>query len=232
MQLSRLTAGFVDLLFPPRCMGCDKEGSFLCAACADKLPRLFPPFCVRCAEPISAGRVCERCAHAPLAVDGIRTPFLMDGAIRQGVHQLKYQGMRALAAPLAQLLADYWLKERPWTVDALVPTPLHPHRLRERGYNQSALLAKEMGKQVHLPVASGALVRRREAPPQARAASAKERQANVQGAFFCKDPSLAGASVLLIDDVCTTGATLGACAVALKTAGVKKVWALTLAREA
>jgi len=150
--------------------------------------------------------------------------------MRQAIYQLKYRNLRALAEPLARLLNDY-LVTSPVPGDVLVPVPLHRKRLRERGYNQSSLLAKELGKLISLPVVDNCLVRQRQAPPQARTTSVEERQSNVAGAFTCRDQRLQDRQVLLIDDVATSGATIDACAVALKTTGVTSVWGLALARE-
>jgi ComF family protein len=112
----------------------------------------------------------------------------------------------------------------------LVPVPLHPKRLRERGYNQASLLSKELGKLVGLPVEDDTLIRVKDSVPQARTRSAIERRRNVQDAF-ASHQRLEGKQILLIDDVCTTGATLDACATALKAAGAGSVWGLTVARE-
>jgi len=132
--------------------------------------------------------------------------------------------------PLAQLLYDY-LDTSPLPGEALVPVPLHHKRLRERGYNQSSLLAQELGKLINLPVVDGWLIRLRHAPPQARTSTVEQRRSNVAGAFTCRDHRLRGKPVLLIDDVSTSGATLDACAAALKATGVTSVWGLVLARE-
>jgi ComF family protein len=113
--------------------------------------------------------------------------------------------------------------------EALVPMPLHPRRLRERGYNQSLLLAKEMGRLIDLPVYE-CVARIRYVSTQARAASAAERRENVAGCFACRR-RLGGRGLIIIDDVATSGATLDACAAALKTAGAGPVWGFTLARE-
>jgi ComF family protein len=150
--------------------------------------------------------------------------------MRQAIHQLKYRNLRTLAVPLAQLLRDY-LVSNPVPGDVLVPVPLHRKRLRERGYNQSCLLARELGKLISLPVVDDCLVRQRHAPPQARTTTVEERLSNVVGAFACRDRRLGDKQVLLVDDVSTSGATLDACAAALKAAGAKSVWGLTLARE-
>ena len=112
-----------------------------------------------------------------------------------------------------------------------MPVPLHHKRQRERGYNQSRLLARELGRFTNLPVVDDCLTRRRATPPQTRTSTVDERRSNVADAFACGDQRLREKQVLLIDDVATSGATLNACAAALKAAGATSVWALTLAME-
>jgi len=150
--------------------------------------------------------------------------------MRQAIHELKYRNLRALAAPLAKLLNDY-LSTNPVPGEVLVPVPLHRKRLRERGYNQSSLLAQELGKLAKLPVVGNCLTRQRHALPQVRTSTMEERWRNVADAFTCGDHRLRGRQVLLIDDVATSGATLDACAAALKAVGTTLVWGLVLARE-
>ena len=150
--------------------------------------------------------------------------------MRQAIHQLKYRSLRALAAPLAELLRDYIITN-PVPAEVMVPVPLHQKRLRERGYNQSALLARELGKLTSLPVVDDCLVRQQHAPPQARTANVDERRRNVAGVFACRNQRVRDKQVLLIDDVSTSGATLDACAAALKAAGAASVWGLVMARE-
>jgi len=131
---------------------------------------------------------------------------------------------------LAQLLQDF-LAANPMPGEILVPVPLHQKRLRERGYNQSSLLARELGKLINLPAVDDCLIRQRHAPPQARTSTVGERQSNVAGAFACRNYRLQDKQILLVDDVSTSGATLDACAGALKAAGATSVWGLVLARE-
>jgi ComF family protein len=138
--------------------------------------------------------------------------------------------LRAISNRLAELLADY-LEESPLPREALVGVPLHPRRLRERGYNQSGLLARELGKHTGLPVIEDCLIRVKQAQPQVKAADAEERRRNVADAFVCRDERVKGKRIVLIDDVCTSGATLESCAAALKDKGATSVWGLTLARE-
>jgi len=132
--------------------------------------------------------------------------------------------------PLAELLQDY-LITNPVPAEILVPVPMHQKRLRERGYNQSSLLARELGKLNNLPVVDDCLTRRRHTPTQARTATVEERRSNIADAFTCRDDRLRDKQVLLIDDVATSGATLDACAAALKASGAASAWGLVMARE-
>ena len=226
--LARLTSTAVDLLFPLHCAGCRREGNLLCAVCVDELPRLSPPYCSLCASP-GTRSPCRDCRESPLAVDIIRAPFLMKGAIREAVHSLKYRGVRAAAPELGRLLAKF-LAGQSAAGELLVPVPLHPRRLRSRGYNQSALLARELAKLSGLALEEGLLSRVTDAPPQAGTASRQQRWANVAGGFRCTG-EVRGKKVVLVDDVATTGSTLSAGAAALKAAGAASVWGLVLARE-
>ncbi len=220
---------FLDLLLPLKCLGCGREGDLICPSCRQSLPGMQLPLCQRCGATSSEGNLCHNCINYPLTIDGIRSAFTFQGTMRQAILQLKYKHLKTVAAPLGQLLAEH-LGSHPLKGEVLVPVPLHPKRLRERGYNQASLLAKELGQHVGLPVAEGPLVRVRDTMSQARTASAVERRRNVKDAFICHQ-GLEGKQVLLIDDVCTTGATLDACATALKTAGASSVWGLTVARD-
>ncbi len=131
---------------------------------------------------------------------------------------------------MAELMASC-MDRYPVPGDVLVPVPLHKARLRERGYNQSELLSKELGRLTGFEVSVGSLIRRRNTPSQARTASVIERQKNIAGAFEALGNSLAGKKVVLIDDVATSGATLDECAGVLKDAGAVSVWGFTFARE-
>jgi len=151
-----------------------------------------------------------------------------EGALRKAMHWLKYRGRTVLADPLGGLMAEYWA-QHPMQLDVVVPVPLHADRLRQRGYNQAALLARQMACRVGLTVEEQTLVRQRSTSRQVDL-NAKQRKQNVRDAFRCSGDGLAGKQILLIDDVCTTGATLEACAMALHAGGARNVQALTLAR--
>jgi ComF family protein len=150
-----------------------------------------------------------------------------EGVLREAIHRFKYRNVRGLAEPLGELLASYMV-DHSLPADVVVPVPLHPARLADRGYNQSALLARELGRRLDLPVVEDSLLRVRHTRQQV-GLSIEERRRNVADAFACRDDRLAGCRVLLIDDVYTTGATLNACGEALIAAGAASAWGLTLA---
>lgn len=190
----------------------------------------MPPLCPRCGKPQPSGRLCSGCTGRQWAIDGIRSPFRFGGLIREAIHQLKYQNLRVLALSLARLLSDYYITD-PVPGEILVPVPLHQKRMKERGYNQASLLAKELGSLTRVPLVEDCLVRKQYTPSQTKTRMVEERWSNVAHAFTCRDGRLQGKQVLLIDDVCTSGATLNACAAALKEAGATSVWGLVLAQE-
>lgn len=220
----------IEALFPSLCAGCGKEGGFFCRNCTRRLPYLKGPVCGACGRPLATAGVCPECRRVPPAIASVKAPFEFEGAIRSAVHQLKYKDIRALAPPLAGFLYAY-IRENGIQADVLVPVPLYKSRLKERGYNQSELLAARLGKLTGWSVVTDALERVRDSAPQARAASASERRRNVEGAFSCRSQALQGRAVLLVDDVCTTGATLNACAQALKQIPVSSVAAIAVARD-
>jgi len=153
-QLDQFKSRVADFLFPPHCIGCNLEGDFLCLPCRRALPRLLPPLCPVCWKPMNQEDCHCNCHILQIELNGIRSPFLFEGVMRRAVHEFKYSNFKALAFPLAQLLAEYWEISR-IEVDVISPVPLHPHRLRVRGYNQAGLLAQELGKLTNLPVNLG-----------------------------------------------------------------------------
>jgi len=230
LRSDKLVELVVDSFFPRRCVGCGRLGGFLCPECLGKLSRLLPPLCPNCGRPQASGIICPDCWQRQTEIDGIRSLFRFDDIIRKAIHQLKYRNLKAISPCLAELLADY-LISNPLPGEALMCVPLHTRRLRERGYNQSNLLARRLGERIDLPVIENCLIRVKQTQPQVRAADVEERRRNVADAFMCRDERVNGRQIILIDDVCTSGATLESCAVALKNKGATSVWGLTLARE-
>ena len=227
--MGKLTGTALDLLFPMTCLGCNRSGRMICESCTERLPRLAPPLCPLCAHP-GAANLCRWCASLTPFFDGISVPYLMEGPVREAIHAFKYRNTFAARGELAELLAAH-LIAHPLPAEVIAPVPLHSRRLRERGYNQAALLARGLGKLAGLPVDESLVIRVEDTPQQARTASRQARRDNVSGSFRSAADAR-GVSVILLDDVVTTGATMSACAEALKVGGASRVWGLALAREA
>jgi len=225
--MERFNDRVLGFLFPIRCVGCGEDGSILCTSCLPNLAKLEPPYCRICASSTDGRPLCEECQVFPLPIDGIRAPYLMDGPIRSAIHKLKYEDLRAAAPTLGRLLGE-WLVSRDLPGDCLTPVPLHPRRMRGRGYNQSALLADHVSRISGLPVKS-LLKRTRDTPPQANLGGRSQRQENVEDGFTCRE-DVRGAKIVLVDDVVTSGSTMAACAQALKRKGAASVWGIALAR--
>lgn len=228
MALSVVRNVVLDLLFPPRCAGCHQRGRWLCDQCAGTIRFIEPPICPRCGQPNPTASLCRDCRLRPLAIRGIRSVAYLEGPLRKAIHRLKYRGATALAEPLAAYMADY-LEANPLRVDLVMPVPLHPRRERDRGFNQSLLLARPVAAALDLSVDGRGLERIRETAPQIDL-DVHERRANVRDAFRANPSRVAGRRVLLVDDVCTTGATMEACSRALAAAGARAVWGFSLAR--
>ncbi len=237
-RLARLLARTLDLLYPPRCAGCGAEvaaGGRLCPDCWDGVRFLAGPLCRRCGLPLPAGdgdAVCAACLADPPVTDRRLAAVAYGGTARRLILALKH-GERTDLAPL---LAGWMLRAGGALLaacDLLVPVPLHRRRLVLRGFNQAVLLARPLARAAGRPLLLDALVRRRPTPSQ-QGLSARARRANVTAAAFAVPPrrraALRGRAVLLVDDVCTTGATLDACARVLRAAGAARVDALVLAR--
>jgi ComF family protein len=210
--LREAAAGVIDLLFPPVCLVCRASG---------------PPFCESCREGV---RPVPDLAPPP-GVGAVRSAGSHEGALRSAVLALKFARKTALAAPLAELLAEELARCRlGWRPDLLLPVPIHWLRRLERGFNQSELLAAELGRRAELPV-SRALARRRATPPQVGTAGPR-RVENVRDAFAVRRRGeVEGRRVVLVDDVWTTGATLAECARTLRAAGAGEVCAVTVTHQ-
>ena len=227
---SSIKQKILNFLFPPRCVSCGKGGVFFCQKCRSKLIYLQPPLCTRCSEPIRTGTICQKCQSQTWDIDGIYSIFKYGGAIRQAIIQFKYENIKVLADPLSYCMAEY-LRKHHLSFDIIIPVPIHKRRLRERGYNQSSLLARKLSYMTRMPVVEGVLVRTKHTPSQAKSDNVAQRRKNIKNAFTCASHDISGKRILLIDDVCTSGATLNSCATSLKSAGAASVWGLTLAKE-
>lgn len=235
------TLWLAELLFPRECVGCGRNGSFLCDTCRSAIRRKVNhdcPFCREVDTPF--GVVCPSCATRH-SLDALYAamPFRGNPVVEEAVHVLKYEFVTELAEPLGGLLAESVAATDLSLPDAIVPVPLHPWRVRFRGFNQSSLLAEILAKNVTpelpIPIRGDILRRVRFTLPQARSHDAQERRTNLSGAFALRKESslrkeVKGKIFWLVDDVATTGATLEECARVLKKAGAKKVFGIVLAR--
>lgn len=239
-------------LYPPRCLACGAVGPLVvagalkglaCPACAGAFRPVDSPLCSRCGAmfPSREGddHVCGDCLERPRRFGRARAAGVYDQSLMSVILSLKYRGKTRAAEPLGRLLFETF--SRHWSdgnIDAIVPVPLHPRRLRRRGFNQAYLLVRNWPKLAREKTAApspwriegAALVRRRSTASQT-GLDRRARAGNVRGAFAVARPeAVAGRRVLLVDDVMTTGATVEACARALRTAGAERVDVLTLAR--
>lgn len=239
--LRNIRLGLLHIFLPKTCLccGCDlpwKDEGFLCSACREKLSFVPVHICKRCGVTLpSGGAHCFACRGSKAKkykCSLIRSAFVFNEASRSLVHGLKYDGREYLAAVMGKEMALRF-KHYPELAssDLIMPVPLFAKRKRKRGYNQSELLAQSFSLHTGISCDVFSLVRIRDTVSQTRLGR-KARLENMAGAFMCNNINgVEGKTVLLIDDVATTGATLEGCATALKRAGAKKVFAYTFARE-
>jgi ComF family protein len=226
----------LDVLFPRRCVGCGGRGWPFCSACSRGVRILIPPWCGRCGRPFEDGvrPVVQRCPDCPPpSVSWSRSPFLYAGPVRHALMRLKFSGSRSVAEALAPAMLA-WLRDSPYGQRAppdqtvlVTWVPLGKRRRRARGYDQAEALARAVGGLAGWPVAR-LLTRSVETSPQARRGGA-DRKLALTGAF--RVASGPPPDVLLVDDVLTSGATVGECARVLRRAGAREVGVLTVARS-
>jgi ComF family protein len=231
--MTSLFGQLLDLIFPPRCAICKKKGQkMICDDCLSKVTYIKPPICRVCGKPRDkyfAGDRCEDCSREVMPFTIARSVVLYDGVIKEAIHKFKFEGKKTLSSFLGRFLVEHLkLGEIPVKkIDVVIPLPLSRNRERQRGYNQTELLAKEISAQYPIKMDSRSLIKSKDVAPQFEL-SRVNRLLNIKGAFSCSP--LTGKNVLLIDDIYTTGATVREASRALKAAGAGDVYVLTLAR--
>jgi ComF family protein len=223
----------LNALLPPTCRLCGahgRSGHDLCPGCAEDLPWLSGG-CPRCARPLAGVKPlpCGACLRRPPPFERVEAPFSYAAPVDHLIHAFKFRADLAAGRLLAQLLVGH-VRRRSELPELLLPVPLHPARLGERGFNQAHELARLVGRKLAIPVAPTLLTRTRHTPPQ-HGLAAKARRANVRGAFALSRP-LPARHVALIDDVFTTGQTATELARVLRRAGAERVEVWVLARVA
>ena len=227
-RLYRWAWAGLDLVYPPHCSGCGRPGSRWCVECQSALRWVLSPVCESCGQSLSQSGLCLDCQLALPPYTALRSVAFFEGTLRQALHRLKYAGDLALGEALAcHLIQKY--QQMDWGVELVVPVPLGIAREAERGYNQAALLAWPLALSVGLIYRPSALIKARETRSQVGLGFV-ERRLNIAGAFRADPTIVHGKTVLVVDDVTTSGATLQACAEALLAAGCDQVYGLTLAR--
>ncbi len=215
----------ISVIAPFDCLACGNEGDLLCELCLPKAVIVKRPTCYRCNRLSDGGRTCVSCRSSS-QLAGVSVASHYDGAIKQLVYALKYERARS-AAQLAAALLTPLLNQADF--DLVVGVPSAGSRYRQRGYNQAALIAKQVAAQLAIPY-SEALMRTKDIRQVGTARA--QRLAQVKGIFVVSQPEMVfGSRILLVDDVVTTGATMAECAKVLKDAGVKRVWGAAVAKH-
>lgn len=223
----------MDALFPIRCLGCGAYDTWLCDECHTTLPLVVThqcPYCQKHETPY--GTACFACMpRARESYDAVVVASRYDDPlVRKAIHTYKYRFARELDAPLALLLAQSIRHTSMPAPDVIIPVPLHPRRLRWRGFNQATLLARALNLQI--PLIPDILQRTRYTRPQVTMRDRHARAENLRDAFVVTDArAVRGKTILLVDDVITTGSTLAYCARALKRAGAQCVLCVVIARH-
>ena len=222
------------MLFPSRCPICDKVrpigGGKICIHCEKTLSIVTTPFCMKCGKALEdeTREYCKDCSTVNHEYNQGRAVFLYP-SIRKSVYRLKYKNRKEYAEYLGWKMAQVCGKAlKEWAPDALVPVPLHDKRMQKRGYNQAELLAKELGKYLHIPVNTSLVKRERNTKPQ-KALDITGRQNNLKNAFKIKQNNVKLKTIVIIDDIYTTGSTIDAIARELKAAGIQRVYYVALA---
>ncbi len=220
----------VDLIFPPVCIHCQKAGERWCPECRALVERVGSKVCIRCGKRLQKGTVCRECkGHSP-RYTALRSYGLYRDPLRQAILSVKYRRDLGLGEILAGLLRTLVLEQN-WQPEVVLPVPLSPSRLKERGYNQVDLFARPLAWSLGLPYQGRVLVRVREDTSQVKL-TAESRRLNVASAFSVDWPvPVQNRRVLLVDDVATTGSTADVCAGVLLDAGASQVFVATLARS-
>ena len=231
----------LELFFPSFCLGCQKEGILLCQDCKSTLEISEYNYCL-CSKPLrlpagSRSGKCSRCQDKKLSGLYFALPYKEKFLTKRLIYQFKYAPyLKTLAKDLSGILIEHFVLaknniEEIWKDSILVPVPMDMKKMKNRGYNQSQELAKELAKTLKIPVISNNLVKIKRTLPQVDL-KAKEREANLKGAFLVKNtPEIKNKKIFLVDDVYTTGSTMEECARVLRDAGAKQVFGIAIARE-
>lgn len=231
-MLKRIWSIILQLFFPLRCPVCDRPAPFgekICLECMKRLKPITPPWCMKCGKKLLEEKeLCADCSRKKHAFVRGRALYEYESAA-SSIYRLKYGKRKEyadfFAEEMAEYLSDFIQKVRP---DALIPIPLHPKRMKKRGYNQAALLARAVGERVKVPVYENLLLRVKNTQPLKRQ-NPEERQNNLKKAFIIAQNDVKLKTIILVDDIYTTGSTMDEAAATWRTAGVQQIYFIALA---
>jgi len=229
IQIKSLTEFCLDLIFPKTCVYCGGFGSFVCGKCLVKIKPIKTQVCPKCGKISDLGKWCPGCKGKSSLTGIIVGAAYRSGPTKEMIHYLKYNSVKELAGPLADLLIDQLIEEELSNKVIVTSVPLHKKRYLERGYNQSELIAKIVADKLGLNY-QNLLVRKKYTEPQVKL-KGDDRRSNLAGAFTALDSTnIKGKTIFLVDDVSTTGSTLEECAKVLRAAGARRIYGLVIAR--
>lgn len=237
MDLKTLHKSVLDTLFPIHCLGCSARDRWLCDDCLKRVPLIAEHVCPVCENrPTPSGRTCSGCRNkTSLSGLFVAAPYAHP-LISRMIHTYKYRFAKDLAPSLGKILAASLERSDFPLPDLIIPVPLHPRRLRWRGFNQSELIAMELGSRLlpgfEIPLGKNAVSRKRFTAPQMGVKNHRHRQRNVRDAFSVDDKrEIKNKRLWLVDDVATTGSTIFECARTLKKAGAREIYGVVIARQ-
>jgi competence protein ComFC len=231
---------FLELLYPEKntCFICEDydesiNDKYICSHCEKLLIKLEPPLCIKCSKPIdyaSSIKLCQECYHEVRHFETAKAPFAYKGLIKEVIYLYKYYNKPYFYKMLGNLLVTYMNRTNYTDFDCIVSVPLHSSKIRKRGYNQSELLAKYISEKLSIPYVD-ALKRIKRTAKQSEQ-SRLERMRNLKNAFGTKKSAdkVINKTVLLVDDIFTTGSTVDECSKVLLNSGAAKVYVITIAR--
>jgi len=233
----------LELFFPSFCLGCNKEGTYLCQDCKSILEISEYNYCLCGKNPLrlppqnSGNGKCRKCSDKKLSGLYFALPYKEKFLTKKLIYRFKYKPyLKILSRDLAGILIEHLVlaknnTEEIWQNSVLIPIPLEKKKLKDRGYNQAEELTKELSKILEVPMITDILIKTKSTLPQIKLSKVK-REENVKNAFSIKNTTeIAGKKIFLVDDVYTTGATMEECASILKGAGAKQIWGIAIARE-
>lgn len=228
LQIYRWFWQAVDFIYPPECAGCNSSGEIWCKDCQESVHTITEPICPLCGYPSIKTEICSNCQETPPPYTALRSWAEYEGPLREALHNLKYKNDLELGNVFSSALVTI-IRALNWNFDFIIPMPISPNHYKVRGYNQSMVIARPIALALGISIANNLVERNKETRSQVNL-NREERFKNLQSAFSANSAKLLNKKVLLVDDICTTGATISSCSKTLKDAGCSEIYCLTVAR--